>query len=285
MKNESKQNKELILLSAYLDNELPIVKRQSLEKRLLNEPELRRKLDDLHKTKMVIGNLTRVKAPRNFTLSEDMIKVRRKKQSPWFSTLKLATSLAAILLVVLFSFEIILQRGILAGDRGILETGSQTESFKTLEEGTPQPLILWSEPGIGGGEESPKMEMAEDSNLAAEAPQVESDRSPEESEINQGLIEEEMLEEPPVTDDLSPPSEEQITAMEEESKTESDGDLILGLNPDAGGEIISQSEPGTTTTRESQTVLDVLNTLQIGLALFIFIGGVILWIFRSKQIF
>ena len=285
MKNESKRNKELILLSAYLDNELPNAKRQSLEKRLLNEPDLRRKLDDFHKTKTVIGNLTRVKAPRNFTLTPEMVKIRQKRRAPWFSTLKLATSLAAILLVVLFSFEIIIQRGFLGGDQTALESGSQTESYKTLAEETPQPLIFWSEPGIGGGEEATTMEMAEDSNIAAEAPQVYPDRSPEESEINQDPVDEEMLEESPATDDLSPPSEEKVTGLEEESTTESDGDLILGLNPNSGGEIINQSEPATVTSRASQTMMDIFNWLQIGLAFFIFIGGVILWIFRRKQIF
>ncbi len=92
MNNESKRPNEIKMLSAYLDNELSIARRQSLEKRLQNEPDLRRKLEDLRKTKMALGSLARVHAPRNFTLTPDMVKVRRKKQVPWFSTLKLATS-------------------------------------------------------------------------------------------------------------------------------------------------------------------------------------------------
>jgi len=276
MNNESKHHKELILLSAYLDNELPISKRQSLEKRLLNEPDLRRKLDDLRKTKMVLGNLARVQAPRNFTLTPDMVKVRQKRQIPWFSTLKLATSLAAILLVALFSFELIIQRGFLGGTQTAMDTGTQTESLKTLDDETPQPLIFWSEPGTGGGGVGASDDLPEESEKIT-APQIDPERSPEEPDIKEEPVEEELLEESPPADSDLPPAEE--------APAEPDRDLILGLNPEAGGEIINQSEPATSASRTSSIILDVFDWLQIALALFVFFGGVTLWILRSRQIF
>lgn len=275
MNNESKRHKELILLSAYLDNELSIAKRQSLEKRLQNEPDLRRKLDDLRKTKMALRSLARVHAPRNFTLTPDMVKVRQKRQVPWFSTLKLATSLAAILLVMLFSFEIILQRGFFSGAQTSMEDGAQTESLKTMDEETPPPLIFWSEPGQGGGGGKAE-DMPEDSEIVT-APQIDLERSPEEPDVKEEPAEEGILEESPVTESDLPPTEE--------APTEPDLDLILGLKPEAGGEIINQSEPTTTASGASRTILDICDWLQIALALFVLFGGITLWILRSKQIF
>lgn len=281
MNNESKRPNEIKMLSAYLDNELSIARRQSLEKRLQNEPDLRRKLEDLRKTKMALGSLARVHAPRNFTLTPDMVKVRRKKQVPWFSTLKLATSLAAVLLVALFSFELILQQGFLGVARTSMEDGAQTESLKTMDEETPPPLIFWSEPGIGGGGEAE--DMPEDSEIVT-APQVDPDRSPEESPVEEEPTGEEVPKDsPPV--ELAPPSEEEASDMQAQSTTPQDDNLILGLNPDSGGEIIEQSESAEAPSRASRVVLDLFNWLQIGLALFVLFSGITLWILRSKQIF
>jgi len=284
MNNESKHHKEIILLSAYLDNELSLAQQQALEKRLNNEPDLRRKLGDLRKTKMVLGSLSRVHAPRNFTLTPDMVTIRRKRPVPWFSSLKLATSLAAILLVVLFSFELIIQRGFLGGSRTAMETGSQTESRKALDEETPQPLIFWSDQsqGVGGGAD---IELDEDANFVEGAPQIDPERSPEELDIKEEPIGEEVPKESPETSELAPPPEEETTNLEEEIYTGEDQDLILGLNPESGGEIIDQSLPAEAPSRLSQTVLNVFNWLQIALGLFILLGGVTLWILRSKQIF
>jgi hypothetical protein len=284
MSKERQHIKDIKLLSVYLDHELSLAQQQALEKRLNNEPDLRRKLHELRKTKMVLGSLARVHAPRNFTLTPDMVTVRRKKQVAWFSTLKLATSLAAILLVVLFSFELIIQRGFLGGTRTTMETGAQTESLKSLDEETPEPLIFWSDPsqGVGGGTTE---ELEEDTNVMAEPPQVDGDRSPEESDIKEEPIGEEVPEESLETNALAPSPEEETNNIEGDVYAAEDQDLILGLNPESGGEIIDQTIPSDASSRLSKTVLDVFDWLQIALGLFILFGGVTLWILRSKQIF
>jgi anti-sigma factor RsiW len=59
---------DLELLSAYLDGELPDRERAALEKRLATEPVLRAALQGLRETIVLVHDLPRHKAPRNFTL-------------------------------------------------------------------------------------------------------------------------------------------------------------------------------------------------------------------------
>ena len=150
MKHERKTTQELEQLSAYLDNALSTADRQGLETRLIREPELRVQLENLRVTRHLIRRLPHLKAPRNFTLSPDMVKVRYKKPKPLFSTLRLVSSLAAILLVVLFGVELFINHGLLPGTAPNLQVFA-TEETRLDEAGTPEPLILWADPGVGGG--------------------------------------------------------------------------------------------------------------------------------------
>lgn len=61
------------LLSAYIDGMLDAAARSALETRLEQEPALRQELAALRQTVALVNNLPPVKAPRDFTLSRDMI--------------------------------------------------------------------------------------------------------------------------------------------------------------------------------------------------------------------
>lgn len=60
--------RDLELLSAYLDDELDSVERSALEQRLSQENDLRQALNDLRATVRLIAALPRQKAPRSFAL-------------------------------------------------------------------------------------------------------------------------------------------------------------------------------------------------------------------------
>ncbi len=64
---------EIELLSAYLDGALTDSERAALEARLNAEPALRRELESLRQTVALIKTLPTMKAPRNFTLTREMI--------------------------------------------------------------------------------------------------------------------------------------------------------------------------------------------------------------------
>jgi len=61
------------LLSAYIDEMLTAEERSALETRLQNEPTLRRELTALRQTVVLVQQLPTLKAPRNFTLTPEMV--------------------------------------------------------------------------------------------------------------------------------------------------------------------------------------------------------------------
>lgn len=63
------------LLSAYIDEMLTAEERVALETRLKNDPVLRRELNALRQTIALVQGLPTLKAPRNFTLTPEMIGV------------------------------------------------------------------------------------------------------------------------------------------------------------------------------------------------------------------
>ena len=65
------------LLSAYLDGELSEREQERLEARLSEDPALRAELRAMHHTVSMVRDLPQVRAPRNFILSESMVKEQR----------------------------------------------------------------------------------------------------------------------------------------------------------------------------------------------------------------
>ncbi len=69
--------KDLELLSAYLDNQLSPEAEGRLKIRLAKDEELQQALEDLRNTRYVLRNTPKVKRPRNFVLSLEMVKQQR----------------------------------------------------------------------------------------------------------------------------------------------------------------------------------------------------------------
>ncbi len=93
--------RDLELLSAYIDGEITPAERTMLEQRLAQEPALRRELTTLRQTVSWINALPTTTAPRNFTLTPQMVgrqpaKVLFFPASAFVSTL---SAIAAVLLV------------------------------------------------------------------------------------------------------------------------------------------------------------------------------------------
>lgn len=88
-------------LSAYLDGVLSEAERRALEARLLDEPELRRELEALRATVVLIRGLPPVKAPRDFTLTAQMARPPRLLFLPTTAAFSAVSAAAATLLVAL----------------------------------------------------------------------------------------------------------------------------------------------------------------------------------------
>jgi hypothetical protein len=86
-------------LSAYLDNALSPAERSALEKRLADDPELRQHLASLRQTVALVRQLPRQTAPRDFTLTPQMVG-RQTLPFPLTVTFSALSTAAALLLLV-----------------------------------------------------------------------------------------------------------------------------------------------------------------------------------------
>ncbi len=264
MKKDRSRIQDLEMLSAYLDDALTAAERQTLEARLVRDPELREHLEQLRVTRSLVRGLPRIKAPRNFTLSAEMVRLRRPKARPMVSLLRLASSLAAILLVVLFGLESLGRVPPL-----LLAAGEIATDETALTAETPEPLILWADPASGeeafgmGGEEGAMPEMIE--VFPQEAPEA----APEEGVAG--------------PDQATPVVEEpKVGAPEAEAAEESrgaDAMPILGLNPEEGGEIVERSMAESPPESEG---LSPLRWLQMGLGLVALVGVLTLFFLKRR---
>lgn len=118
------------MLSAYVDGELSPRERQRLEARMAADPDLRHRLEGLQRTVMLVQQLSRVEAPRNFLLSPSM--VEEKQERPrlislrWLApALTFASALSALMLVAVL---------ILGGFRGRMTTTLDGEPYEVAME-------------------------------------------------------------------------------------------------------------------------------------------------------
>jgi hypothetical protein len=124
------------LLSEYVDDQLPVSQKTRLEKRLQAEAELRKALEELRQTKALLSNLPRMKAPRNFTLTPQMVGKKAAQPQPvyrWIPVFQYATVFATFLLIL-----------VLAGD--ILSLGTRSTSMQAAKSVTDQGGVVMGAP-------------------------------------------------------------------------------------------------------------------------------------------
>ncbi|MDT8382121.1 MAG: hypothetical protein RQ728_07705 [Brevefilum sp.] len=274
MKKERDRIEELNMLSAYLDNALEAEELEKLKSRLEQDPDLRQKLEDLRHTKVLISRLDRLSVPRNYTLTPDMVKVSRRKTKPLFSTLKLASSFAAILLVALFGVQALLGGGFLAS---MTAQAPMMEAARVEDESTPEPLILWAQPGVGGavpdGYGGGSAESFPEESFILEQPSEEEEIAPKDQPVEQ----------PEVPPDMQQAPQESLELESLPTEKDLDGaSPILGINTEQGGEVLDRSEPSSADQKAATDWTKMIRWAQVGLAVIAVGGGVTLWILQKK---
>jgi len=285
MKKKRQHTRDLALLSAYLDGELQPHQYQALVSRLQAEPDLRERLESLRKVKLTVGYLPRLHAPRNYTLTPEMVTVRKKKAAPFAGTLRLASALAAILMVALFGVEFLFTSGPLA--RTQMTSAPQMEAAVMMDAAQPEPLIVWGAPGTGGaggfvdgrGGDGP---VVMEAPVMIESMPVEEEVAVEElltEELPSGMPEE--VPEMMLEAELSPPADTEMEALQMAAEGEKQM-LILGINLDEGGEIIQRSGDtlGIQTAPPAWRV--ILRAVQIALGAIAVGGGLTWWLLRRR---
>ena len=156
-------------LSAYLDGQLPVREKMLLELRLRDDPALQEELKALAHTHLVLRSLPKRRAPRNFTLTPAML--TRRAGLRLFPVFRLASALAGILLVLVFTGDLLLGGTAMSAVPEAVSSRpvvNQTEKMAAPENSAP--MITWNTPatapdivaepgamGRGGGPASPTL--------------------------------------------------------------------------------------------------------------------------------
>jgi hypothetical protein len=238
--------RDIELLSAYLDGELKPSDSVKLETRLKSDPELASVLSDLRVTRTLLRRLPSRKAPRNFTLTRKMV-----GQNPplprTYPIFRFVTAVATALLF--FSFA-------------VNTMGPQLMSADNFGRG-------------GGG--------AEVESLAPEAPSLEQSAAPAPEEPAAASGPADMMPiaptptgvvgdaansgEPPVA--LAPPQGTQLPSTEEALR-------IVETPLAKNGEVDN--------TSEAQSLPPMVSSVwQVGLALIVVTGFLLLWLMRRSS--
>ena len=142
---QSSQDRDLELLSAYLDNELSPSEREKLEHRLATHAHLRRTLVGLRRAQTILTDLPRLKPPRSFILKPKMIGQTRRTPSRLIPMLNYATTIAAILFAVVIGSELATSFQPLAAPALVQDqTVGQTESMQAQSAQAQEGAILKS---------------------------------------------------------------------------------------------------------------------------------------------
>lgn len=145
-------------LSAYLDKQLSARERSRLEAKLRESSELRQALQELQRVRTFLRSQPKMRAPRNFTLTPEMVGMRRRpvQRSRAYPVFRLASVLATILFVLVLVGDFISGPGSLRVSESAPApqiVAMATEQAEQAQRAAP--------PGFGGGaqpeqEEAPK---------------------------------------------------------------------------------------------------------------------------------
>jgi hypothetical protein len=128
--------RDLELLSSYLDGQLRPSESARLENRLKTDPQLASVLSDLRATRTLLRKLPQRRAPRNFTLTRKMVGQNPPlpKAYPFF---RLATALATLLFVFSFGLNSVGRMAAQVPAGGFGGGGGAAESTELYAEGVP----------------------------------------------------------------------------------------------------------------------------------------------------
>lgn len=172
MKKNRLSPRDQEMLSAYLDGQLSRGEVARLQARLKDDHQMQSALEELRMTRAVLRSLPLVRAPRNFTLTPEMVNRRIAPRRPAYPVFGFASLVASLLLVLVFvadrmSFINTAQTAALqsAAQATRMEEMVQTmvvESLAAQGSTAPEAMLEMEVPMAASGEQSSR---AEDSAL------------------------------------------------------------------------------------------------------------------------
>ena len=126
-------DRDLEMLSAYLDGEISRKDRERLEVRLLKDEDLSNTLEELRRTKQVIRSLPSMRTPRNYFVTAEMVG-QKEAVSRAFPVLRFASVLASVLFVLLFLGDMLVPR------TGLMTSSKTVQVAETIMEAAEPPV-------------------------------------------------------------------------------------------------------------------------------------------------
>ena len=261
MRKRGISTRDMNRLSAYLDDALSDKERTRFDMHLAQSKEMQLALANHKRLKAALRALPVKKAPRDFMLTEEMVRLRKPRAS-LFPAFRLASAVVAFLLIAVFAGEYLLKGGLFGGT-----PESQPKEMPVAMEsdsagGAPE-IIFWGsnealkgmggggvEGGVGGASTAPETSML--------VPPV---------------------EEPAITD-LQPEITQDTLTME--AAGEALEPAILGLRLEEGGQVISSSSDEMV-KESSRFALPFIRWLEIGLGALALGLGITSYILYSKK--
>ncbi len=200
-------------LSSYLDGELSPKEAERLEARLGSDAELRGALEELRGTVRLLKGLPEVRAPRNFTLTREMVGLPEPR--PAYPILRLATALAMAAFLVTIGVDVFTR-----GAYNALAPRAASEST-TMEMAQDAERT----------EEAAEAEMLEAPSMAQGAP---SEEAPGEPEAGEAPLFQAAPGTPPVAQEAPPEAEVNKSAATAEGTGRAIGSGTPGIPAGTG---------------------------------------------------
>jgi hypothetical protein len=128
-------DRDLEMLSAYLDGEISRKDRERLEARLLEDEDLSTTLKQLQRTRQVMRSLPSMRAPRNYFVTAEMVG-QNETRSRAFPILRFASALASVLFILLFLGDMLVPR------TGLMTSSKTIQVAETIMEAAEPPVTV-----------------------------------------------------------------------------------------------------------------------------------------------
>ena len=252
--------KELLQVSAYIDGAMSPKEKQAFEAHLASSATLQKDLLEYKRLKAALRSLPQKKAPRNFTLSPDKVKVRQvaSRLAPAFS---FASAGVAILLMLAFGSEYLLGRTPQMVSKEAAPQAAMLESAPAADATEPA-IIFWNAVplGMGGGGAEEKMGIGGGPMLGAaeDVPMIVS-VPPEDRSISEG-------------------SSSTIVEDVEERET-----LILGLQTSEYADMVNRQSGWFQMVINQMAAWPIIRWVEVGLGAMLLGFGITAIVFWTKK--
>ena len=144
--SEKMNERDWVMLSAYLDDQLDAHSKLQLEDRLIREEQLQNVFQSLRQIRVALHSLPQYKVPRNFTLVKDVQKQKTTSLPAFTSVLRVASVMATVALLVTGYLQLFLRQA--PAVSVMTEMATAADAQLTQVDQAPAPLIFWG-PGPG----------------------------------------------------------------------------------------------------------------------------------------